>query len=151
MPDLEPVGRVENPDELDLEPVRVPLVGYTLEGKEVSETFQFRPQVATGASLDVIRQTDAQGNTQLDAIFKYLDRSLLDDSERDAYNTFLNRDDVMIKAGALLDLYRALSSYYAARPTKLSSGSASTGSAAKRTSRAAARSRASTSRAKRSA
>ncbi|HWF25177.1 MAG TPA: hypothetical protein VG275_07010 [Solirubrobacteraceae bacterium] len=148
---MEPIviGRVENPSEQDLTPQEITLVGYTLEREEVSETFRFRPVVPAGAQLEIIRHTDQAGNVALPPVIAFVEECLLED-ELDAFRAFLHRPDVMIEQGTIIGLYRALTEYYAARPTRRPSASASTGQPAKRTSRAAARSAASRSKTSRS-
>lgn len=136
------IGRVDNPEELDLEPLALTLVGYTLEAQEVAETFRFRPTIPTGAALNVIRHTGQDGNVPLGPVLDYVDKCLLE-PDQEPFRAFLDRDDVMIQGNALVDLYRALVEFYSARPTQPPSASASTGSRAKRTSRAGARSAAS--------
>jgi len=143
------IGRVQNPEELDLEPLELTIVGYTLDHKEVAETFHFRPVMPAGAQLEIIRHTNEIGNVALPAVVKFVEECLVE-GELEAFTAFLHRPDVMIVPGTIVDLYRALTEYYAARPTRLSSASASGGSAAKRTSRASARSAASRSKSNRS-
>jgi len=139
------VGRVENPEQLDLQPLEIEVVGYTLERKEVAETFRFRPVPPTGAALAIVRQTMPNGNVPLGPVLDYLDKCLLEEDQQ-RFQDYLNRDDVMIEQAAVIDLYTALTEFYTARPTRPPSDSASTGSSAKRTSRAAARSAASPSK-----
>jgi hypothetical protein len=143
------IGRVEDPQELDLELLEITLVGYTLEREEVAETFRFRPVVATGAALDIIRHTDTEGNIPLGPILDYVDKCLLE-GDQEPFKAFLDRNDVMIDAGALVTMYRQLVEFYSSRPTRRPPASASTGSPAKRTSRAAARSKGSRSKGSRS-
>ena len=143
------IGRVENPEALDLEPLELTLVGYTLEHEEVAETFRFRPVVPTGAALDIIRHTDSQGNIPMGPVLDYVDKCLLE-ADQEPFRTFLDRNDVMIQGDALIELYRTLTRYYSSRPTRPPSDSASTGSPTKRTSRGDARSRASRSSKRRS-
>jgi hypothetical protein len=143
------IGRVENPTELDLEPQEIELVGYTLEHEEVSQTFRIRPVVATGAALDIIRHTDVAGNVPLGPVLEYVDKCLLE-ADQAPFKAFLDRPDVMIQNTALVDLYRVLVEFYSARPTRRPSGSASTPSPRKVTSRAGARSAASRSKSSRS-
>jgi hypothetical protein len=132
------IGRVENPQELDLEPQDITLVGYKLDRTEVAETFQIRPLIPAGAQLEIIRHTDANGNVGLPKIVEFIEECLLAD-DLEPFRTFLHRPDVMIEQGTIVGLYRAVTEFYASRPTRQPSGSAATGSPAKPTSRAAAR------------
>jgi hypothetical protein len=143
------IGRVTDPQDLDLEPLSITLCGYTLEHEEVSETFRFRPTVPTGAALEIIRHTGPDGNVPVGIVLDYVDKCLLE-ADQAPFRAFLDRDDVMIQGNALVDLYQSLLELYSARPTRRPSGSASTSPLAKRTSRAAARSAASKSKSSRS-
>lgn len=143
------IGRLENPEEQDLEPLAVTLVGYTLEHKEVAETFRFRPLIPAGAQLEIIRHTDTNGNVPLKQIVDFLEECVLPD-DLDGFVAFLHRRDIEIEQGTVIALYRQLTEFYADRPTRRLSASASTGRPARRTSRAAARSAASRSKNNRS-
>lgn len=149
MPELRVIGQVENPEELDFEPLVVPLAGYTVDHEEVIERFRFRPVRPAGAALNVMRSTDAQGNVGLGPVVGYLDKCLLEeDAER--WQAFLDRDDLMIEQDVLFELYREVSAWYAGRPTRRPSDSSGGGKVTPQTSRVAARSAASTSKRKRS-
>jgi len=147
--ELEPVGRVAEPDKLDMEPIVVPIVGYSIDREEVIEKFRFRPVQPAGAALDVLRATDAHGNAPLGPVMRYLERCLLSD-EQERWREFLDRDDVFIEQTVLVDLYQRITEAYAERPTLPSSVSANGGSTTKPTPPGGARARASTSKRSRS-
>lgn len=83
--ELEPIGRVDDPDDLDLEPIIIPIVGYIrLPGggrEEVIERIEFRPVQPTGAGLAVLRQTRADGNVPVAPVMKFLDACVLEGEE----------------------------------------------------------------------
>jgi hypothetical protein len=140
----------EEVEQRDLNPVEVELYGYMLDTREeVSETFRFRPTVPAGAALDIMRHTGINGEIPLAQAINYLDKCLLE-ADVEPFATFLNRPDLMIEGEVIVAVYRALTEHYTARPTPRPSGSRSSGSPAKRTSRAAARSAASRSKSSRS-
>ena len=61
--ELEPIGRFADPDELDVDPITVPIVGYTVEGrKEIITRIKFVPAVPLGATFSettsVVRPSD---------------------------------------------------------------------------------------------
>lgn len=146
------IGRLssEELDQRPSEPIGLEMYGYTYEGhEEVKETFRFRPTVPAGAALDIMRHTSADGNIPLSQAVKYIDECILD-ADAQAFHDFLYRKDLMIEAGVLIEVYRGLTEAYTGRPTRRPSASASGGSTAKRTSVAAARSAASTSKRNRS-
>lgn len=141
---MDPVvfGRVDDVDELDLDPVELTLVGYNLDREEVTHTFRVRPLIPAGAQLEIVRHTLPNGNVPLAQVVDFLDECVLAE-DLDAYKAFLHRPDVMVEQDALIQMYQWLGSYYAARPTRRRPDSASGGSATRRTSRDAARSAAS--------
>ncbi len=139
---LDPIGRVESPDGFDLDPIVIPIVGYTLDRTEVVEEIRFRPIQPAWASLQVIETTNAAGNIDLKQVMHFLSKCVLaEDVEK--WREFLDRDDVMFEQTIFVELYKALSAAYAHRPTMLSSVSEAGGSRTRRTSRGGARSRAS--------
>ena len=52
------IGQVENPEDLDLDPVVVPLAAYTLDRKEVIERFPFKPTMPAAVSKARSASTD---------------------------------------------------------------------------------------------
>jgi hypothetical protein len=139
------IGRIADPAQLDLDPLELVLVGYTLEREEVSQPLRFRPVIPAGAQLEVIRHTLPNGNVPAPQVIAFVEECVLAE-DLDAFREFLHRPDVMIASETVIELYRTLTEFYAARPTRQRSASASGGQRARRTSRAAARSAASASK-----
>jgi hypothetical protein len=134
-PELAVVGKVDDPDELDLDPVVVPVCAYKIETREeVIEKFPFRPVMPPGtvAYLERIGGQTAGVNV---AVAVLNDCVIADARER--WDEFLGRDDLAIEATTLADLFKALVEHYGERPTKRSTGSSRTGTRSGRTSRAA--------------
>lgn len=150
MPELPAVGRVENPDELDLDPIVVPVVGYTLDRQEVVEKFTFRPTMPAGEWFDIVNDADNLGVITDHKLARYLLAALVDDKERERWSTFLHRNDIIFPVSRLGDLYSTLTEYYAARPTMRPAASRGTRPTTRRTSGAARRSPASRSNTSRS-
>lgn len=148
--ELEPIGRVDDVNDLDLEPVIAPIVAYERKSKlEVIEKFRFRPMAPAGATFDVLRAMGPNGETPVSLIMAYLDASVLpEDSE--ALQEFLHRADIEIDPTTVAKVYRALSEVYGARPTMPSANSSGTGKPTKRTSVGVSRAQASRSRTSRS-
>ncbi len=143
--ELDPVGRVENPAELDLEPIVIPVVGYTREGKEVVEKAQFRPVAPAGQTVAVLRVMSPSGGVPVGQMMGFLDACVLEDS-RESWKTFLDRPDVEIEQSTLVRVYGALMEAYAARPTMPPASSAGGGERTKQTSQGASRAKASRSK-----
>jgi hypothetical protein len=144
MPRLEPIGRVADPDDLDLEPVEIELIGYTSDKEEVSYLCQFRPVQPTGAAVELMRQINPDGDVPVSVVLAYLDAAVLDGTQEE-WSEFINRPDIFIEQTALLSLYETIIEFYAARPTRQRSGSHNGRVTTAKTSRAAARSKAPTS------
>lgn len=141
--ELEPIGRIDDVDDLDLDPIVVPIVGYTMDREEVIEKFKFKPMAPAGATLGILRSTQSNGTIPIGPVMLWLDKCLLDEAELERWTEHLNNDQVMIESTVLVDTYRALTEAYTARPTRPPSGSPSGGPRTRRTSPAARRSRAS--------
>jgi hypothetical protein len=116
MPTLDPVGRAERPEDLDFDPVVIPIVGYTADHREVIHEAKFRGMEPTGAAMNLMRQTDAKGNVPASLVIQYLDRCLLKE-DRDEFNAFIDDDDVYVDQKVLMEAYRQLVAYYSKRPT----------------------------------
>lgn len=147
MTKLPAVGRVEDPQELDLDPIEIPVVGYTLRREEAEETFSFRPVQPAGATIDILLSLTESGSVPVPKIMGFLQECLVT-SDRDRWNDFLNDPDIMVEQSTLAQLYQALMEVYANRPTLRSSASGGGGRPVKRTSTAARAARASASRRK---
>jgi hypothetical protein len=148
--ELEPIGRFADPDELDVDPITVPIVGYTVEGrKEIITRIKFVPAVPLGAALALNRAARSNGNVPHPAVIAWLDDCVLD-SEREAWNELLHSSAILVETETLVAVYQQLAEVYAARPTLRFSDSDGGPSSTNGTSQAAARRRASKSGARRS-
>jgi hypothetical protein len=144
---LEPIGRVENPEDLDVEPIVIPVVAYTTERKEIVEEIASRPYLPTGAAFAMLRTTDGTSDPTL--VMKYLDKCVLPTSTAQ-WRAFLDRDDIFIEMSTLTDVYKALIEVYGARPTMRRASSTTGRTSTKRTSQGASRAKASASKRSRS-
>ncbi len=142
------VGKLEQPASVEFDPIIVPVAAYTAGGEEVIERFQFRPVMPFGAIMRAFEQIQPDGILANGPILKFLQKSLME-GDRERFLEFLDRDDLMIDAELIVDVYRTVTEVWAARPTRPRSGLRSPSPALKRTSRAAARSKASTSKSSR--
>lgn len=143
MTKLDVVGRIDNIASLDMEPVILPMIGYTLDDQsEVIEEFKFRAWVPTAAEFAVVAAMGARGAVPFQLIKDWLVAAVMPD-ELERWEAFINRSDLIIKKDAIIDAWRALDAYYTARPTVPSSGSSAGQSPVSKTSRGAARVRAS--------
>lgn len=141
MPTLDVVGQQENPE---VEPVVVPVAAYTIKtGKEVIERFAFRPTMPPGVLAFIERmggrlQLDASniGEGVVNSTLAALQDCLMGD-ERERWHEWIGRDDLVIEATTIVELFKALFEEYAERPTRPRSSSGGTGSRAKPTSKAA--------------
>jgi hypothetical protein len=145
MPILSPIGRVDNPEDLDLDPVVVPVVGYNADREEVIFEVIFRAMQPTGEAMDLLKVADAAGNVPIGIVFAYLDACVTEDN-REAWQKFLHGPDLNIEQSTIIELYKTISSYYADRPTQQRSVSHNGRVTSGKTSRAAARSKGSTSK-----
>ena len=142
---LDPIGRVENPQELDVEPITIPVVGYTTGRKEVCEEFNFHPSLPWGNTFDMFEAENGSG-PKPGGVIKWLYNCLLDDDERERFRAFCKREDVIIAQQTMEDIFQSLAETYAARPTLPRSASTGGGASTKRTSQAASRASASRSK-----
>jgi hypothetical protein len=141
---LDAIGRVDKPEEIDVEPITIPVIGYTRAHKEVCEEFNFRPTRPWGNLFAMFEADDERGFAG--GTVRWLHNCLLDDAERERWKTFLLRDDVEIEQATIEGVFSSLSETYSARPILPRSASTGGGAQTKRTSQAASRSRASASK-----
>jgi hypothetical protein len=149
---LEPIGKIENLQEIDLDPITVPVCGIKPKPKpeNVCEDFNFRPMVSWGNTFALVDAVESgEANLAWNAV-KWLRNALVDDEERERFQTFLSRSDVLIGEDTLTALVEALRETWAARPTMPQPSSNGTSPSTKRTSAAASRARASRSKNSRS-
>jgi hypothetical protein len=149
---LDPIGKIDNLQDIDLDPITVPVCGIkpSPRPENVCEEFNFRPGVSWGntfALVDAIETGEA--NLAWNAV-KWLRNALIDEPEQKRFQAFLSRPDVLVEEATLTALVDALRETWAARPTMPQPSSNGTGTSTKRTSQAASRARASRSRNSRS-
>ena len=148
--ELSAVGRVNNVDELDFEPITVPVIGYTKDKKEVEFKVRFRKEPPIGYSMEAMLSTHIDPKTKKPTIdiqlaMRYLDACVEEDC-RDEWMEFLKRPDVTVRQETLADLYSSLMEVYSGDfPTPQPPASHNGRVTPKRTTRAAAKSTASTS------
>jgi hypothetical protein len=144
MPRLDPIGRIDNPNERDFDPLVIPIVAYTLDREEVIREFRFRPSLSFGYAISVFRGNieDAEKPAQMRAMLKFLDACLMPD-DLEEFWAFLGDPHLVIEQQTLSSLYTTLAEQYAARPTLPSSASRNGSSTSSRTQLAGARARAS--------
>ena len=148
---LEPIGRVEHPEQADVEPITIPICGIDpAKHENVCEEFSFQPTLPWGNTFALIEQIEGGGGRLAGNTIKWLRTCLVSDEERDRFQLFLERGDVLIEQSTIEGVYEALAETYAARPTLPRTGSNGTGGSTKRTSQAASRAAASRSRKSRS-
>lgn len=144
------VGRVPNPENLNLEPILVEIVGYkhdqhTGVNEEVAATFPCKPIMPAGAVAAFVRNAGPNGELPFPTLLACLKRCL-DPDAVDRFDEFIDSDEHSIEQQTLADVFNALVEHYTARPTTRPSTSSSGGPATKQMSRAAARSAASRSK-----
>ena|SRR6202035_2212663 len=137
--ELPVIGQVEKPEELDLEPIVVPLAGYkVVKGKVVEEIerFPFKPMMPSGARALMDRSLGAGGEIGYSVVVILLDRCLIEDA-KERWAAFLDREDLNVEQGALGQVMTALYEVYSGRPTRRRSASDGTGPRRARTSKGA--------------
>ncbi len=144
MPRLEPVGRVSDPAVLDLEPIIIPVVGYTADKIEVTTEIEFRPMATLGRDLEMALMLNGTDEITAQAAIEYLE-SCMTPRGRERWEEIKNSDTVYVQRETMGAVFRAVVEVYAGRPSTRRSGLPRTGPRP-RTSQAASRSRTSASR-----
>lgn len=114
MPRLEPVGRQET---FDAEPLTVPIVGYLKDGAEVITDIEFRPVMPTGASIDVLRASNAAGDIPFPLALDFVDEAIMPGQEA-AWSELLHRKDLFIEQDTIIEVYKKVMAFYAERPAR---------------------------------
>lgn len=138
--ELEPIGPTEN---IEVEPVTVPILGYTIKGKPVTTRIQFIGAQPAGAAMGLIRAQDERGNINHVVAMKYVDKCVHPD-DREKFDELIDGKDVFVSTDTIVEVYVKLSTWYVDHPMTQRSGSRGGRGATKPTTRAAASSRAST-------
>lgn len=116
MNELEPVGKIENPETLDFRPIVIPVYGYTEDGEERVFKLQFRAVQPFGRALEVMRTMDNKGNVDTTAAMKFLD-DCIHSTCKQSWQDWLNDPEIYIQQSTLILLYQSLMQEYASRPT----------------------------------
>jgi hypothetical protein len=143
--ELEPIGRVEAPEELDLGPIIVPIIGYKKAAKgnvEVVTKIKFKRRMpfkffkeAAEKGIDLAAMTPQD---QLD----YL-TATVEDEDKEKFLELVFDEDVYIERATLREVFKRVDEARANRPTKPRDDSSPSTRPAKKTTKAASGSRAS--------
>ena len=96
MPELPAIGRVDDPEAQELEPVTIPLIGYKPDKEEVEIRVKFRAKPAPGTAFDMLTNVDAQGNIRYADMLGYL-YSCIVPEDREAWADVLYGDAVLFE------------------------------------------------------
>ena len=141
---LDPIGVVEHPEQIDLEPITIPVVGYRIKDrKPVEEEFNFHASRPWGVVLALFESETEKEFAE--RTIGWLSYCMLSYEERVRWKAFLLREDIAIAQSTVEEVYKALAETYAGRPTLPLSDSSGGGKRTKQTSRAGSRARASVS------
>jgi len=135
MPELAIVGRVENPETIEVDPIILPVCAYTLDREEVIERFPFRPIMPLGVAA--LMERVAGQHIAVNTVLACLHDCLVADAV-ERWEAFLGRDDLLIDAETISKGWASLLEAYGRRPTLRSPKSSRTGRRSGRTSKAAA-------------
>jgi hypothetical protein len=151
--ELEPIGRLEDVDELDLGPIVVPIVGYknTTKGNvEVITKIRFKRRPPFKYLREKIAQgldtTSMVGDDQVDFL-----TVIVDDEDKQKFLDLIFSEEIYVDYVTIRDVFKKVTETYAQRPTKQPSGSSNGPSPTKRTTGRAASLEASTTKRSRSA
>ncbi len=121
MPSAKVFGRVENPEQINLDPFDFTLIGYR-DGpagrEEVPYKFTAGGVRPFAIQLDIVRAA-AEGNgvLQSDKVVQFVEQSLVDDAERAKFREAIEQPDVYFEAGVIAEISDWLSETYTGRPT----------------------------------
>lgn len=134
MPELAAIGRFED---VETEPVTIPIVGYLEDKTEVVTKIRFRASAPIGYALEMIKATGPTGKISNAAAIEYIDRCVYPD-DRDEWDSLLKSDSIYLDQRTIAQVYEALGEFYTNRPTPQRSASPRGQSDSEQTSRAAA-------------
>jgi hypothetical protein len=122
MPQAKVFGRVDDPDQINLDPFDFTLIGYreTPTGREeVPYKFTAGGVRPFAIQLDIVRAA-AEGNgvLQSDKVVRFVEQSLVNDEERIKFRDAIEQPDVYFEAGVLAQISDWLSETYQGRPTR---------------------------------
>lgn len=146
---LQPVGRiVANPDDLDLGPIEVPIIGYKKTSKgnvEVETVIKFKRKVPYGFFKDAVENNvDLSALTPTDQL-QYLTISV-EDEDKEKFMELIFGDELYVERATIREVFRVVDEARAARPTKQPSVSLPSTRGVKKTTGRAAPSKASSSK-----
>lgn len=116
-------GRLDKPEQLNLEPFPFTVAGYRrLEDgsqEEVTESFKASGVRPFYVQLDIVKAAaSSNGLMASDRVISFVEQSLVDDDERARFRAFLEQPDVYVQAEVLGQISDWLSETYSDRPTK---------------------------------
>ena len=108
---LDPVGEVKNLNELDVEPVTIPIVSYDEDKNKVVTEIRFMRHVPLGFGIDMIKATKADGTIDP----KYMVDFVLDcvvDEDQESFDDLIRRKDIFTEISTLRKVYDSLGEIY---------------------------------------
>lgn len=114
-------GRVDKPEQLNLEPFKFTLVGYRRQengdSEEVKYEFTCTGVQPFGSQIDIIRSSGIGVGGQGAAVISYIEKSLISDDERVKFREALDEPDVFFDGAVLGQVAEWLMETYTDRPT----------------------------------
>jgi hypothetical protein len=116
-------GRVDNPEQLNLDPFKFTLAGYKVQpdgsNEEVLHEFTASGVRPFYMQIEFVRAAAAEsGILGAQAIADFVEQSLLDDAERQRFRETLETPGVFFDAEVLASISNWLSETYTGRPTR---------------------------------
>lgn len=115
-------GRIDKPEQLNLEPFDFTLVGYRENGngrEEVPYKFTVSGFAPFYVNLEIVQATaEHNGTLAMDRVIEYVERSLLNDEERERFREALAQPDVFFEGDVLTQIWNWLTEQYNDRPTR---------------------------------
>jgi hypothetical protein len=143
--ELEPIGRVDNPDDIDLNSITVPIVGYKKGPKgnvEVITKIRFKRFIPYGFYKEIVERGGdlgaLTGQEQLDYLL-----STVEDDDKDKFTEIVFGNSLYIERSTVREVFKRVDEARAGRPTKPSTGSSPSGRPTKVTSKRVSKSTAS--------
>lgn len=143
--ELEPIGKVDNPNDLDLGAITVPIVGYREGPKgnvEVITKIRFKRRVPFDYYKRILEDggdlAALTGQEQLD----YLTETV-DDEDKEKLLELIFQSDLYVERSTIREVFKRVEETRAGRPTKPSPGSSPSGRPTKVTSKRVSKSTAS--------
>lgn len=145
--ELDPIGAVDRPQDLDLDPVTIPIVGYKVHnGKNVPVTtkIRFKSRPPLGYIRRKLKEGADLSRMNGNAVVEYLEVVAIEE-DKEKWSDLIFSDDIFLDHSTLRQVFEKLQEVYSGgRPTKPRSGSAKSVSPTRRTTGRGANSTAST-------